>query len=309
MAVQGQYGFIQFVTSYIDSIGIKHIRVTTCSRQWNVGGYNNVPGLNVLTSGFDEDASAVLMARISAYRCINDDNPKDVLRWIDRTLIKLCQFSSEYAKGNPSSFKLPQNMILYPQYMYHLRRSQFLQCFNNSPDETTFYRYYLLKEDVTNCCVMIQPVLYSYRMDTPQFAPQPVLLDTDSIQNDNILFLDTYFHVLIHLGRAIDDWKKQNYHLDPNYESFARFIEIPEKDALYVVSQRFPIPRYIYTSHGASQARFLLSKVNPRTTQNNSTIDNSYYSNDYNSNVTVFTDDISLDMFMEHIKKLVTSES
>jgi protein transport protein SEC23 len=25
--------------------------------------------------------------------------------------------------------------------MFHLRRSQFLQVFNNSPDETAFYRY------------------------------------------------------------------------------------------------------------------------------------------------------------------------
>ena len=29
------------------------------------------------------------------------------------------------------------------QFMFHLRRSQFLQVFNNSPDETAYYRYFL----------------------------------------------------------------------------------------------------------------------------------------------------------------------
>jgi protein transport protein SEC23 len=51
--------------------------------------------------------------------------------------------------------------------MYHLRRSQFLQVFNNSPDETAFYRHYLLVEDLTQCLVMIQPILYAYSFGGP----------------------------------------------------------------------------------------------------------------------------------------------
>lgn len=52
-----------------------------------------------------------------------------------------CQKFGEYAKDDPNSFRLPENFSLYPQFMYHLRRSQFLQVFNNSPDETSYYRY------------------------------------------------------------------------------------------------------------------------------------------------------------------------
>lgn len=51
-----------------------------------------------------------------------------------------CQKFGEYAKDDPNSFRLSENFSLYPQFMYHLRRSQFLQVFNNSPDETSFYR-------------------------------------------------------------------------------------------------------------------------------------------------------------------------
>ena len=83
--------------------------------------------------------------------------------------------------------------------MFHLRRSQFLQYFNNSPDETAFYRHCLNKEDVTNSLIMIQPILYSYSFHGP---PEPVLLDSSSIQADTILLLDTYFLILIYNGEV-----------------------------------------------------------------------------------------------------------
>ena len=39
-------------------------------------------------AGFDQEAAAVLMARIAAYRADNDEGA-DVLRWLDRMLIRL----------------------------------------------------------------------------------------------------------------------------------------------------------------------------------------------------------------------------
>lgn len=92
-----------------------------------------------ISAGFDQEAAAVLMSRMVVYRAETDDGP-DVLRWVDRMLIRLCQKFGEYAKDDPNSFRLAENFSLYPQFMYHLRRSQFLQVFNNSPDETSFYR-------------------------------------------------------------------------------------------------------------------------------------------------------------------------
>lgn len=80
------------------------------------------------------------MSRMVVYRAETDDGP-DVLRWVDRMLIRLCQKFGEYGKDDANSFRLAENFSLYPQFMYHLRRSQFLQVFNNSPDETTYYRY------------------------------------------------------------------------------------------------------------------------------------------------------------------------
>ena len=44
--------------------------------------------LQHIAAGFDQEAAAVLMARIASYRAESDDG-LDVLRWIDRMLIRL----------------------------------------------------------------------------------------------------------------------------------------------------------------------------------------------------------------------------
>lgn len=163
------------------------------------------------------------MSRLAVFRAETDDGP-DVLRWVDRMLIRLvsliiemfycffesvnenpinisqqCQKFGEYSKDDPNSFRLAENFSLYPQFMYHLRRSQFLQVFNNSPDETSFYRHMLMREDLTNSLIMVQPILYSYSFGGP---PEPVLLDTSSIQPDRILLMDTFFQILIFHGEV-----------------------------------------------------------------------------------------------------------
>ena len=125
------------------------------------------------------------MARIAVHRTESED-VADILRWVDRSLIRLCVKSrarsprarrersltrlsttrpphsircakfAEYEKENPSSFRLGPEFSLYPQFMFHLRRSQFLQLFNSSPDEAAYYRTVLAREGTTHALVMIQ---------------------------------------------------------------------------------------------------------------------------------------------------------
>ncbi|CAF5133051.1 unnamed protein product, partial [Rotaria magnacalcarata] len=97
---------------------------------------SNMP---TMTAAFDQECASVTMARIAVHRADTEEGA-DVLRWLDKTLIRLCQKFAIYEKDNPGSFQLADTFTLYPQFMYHLRRSQFLQVFNNSPDETAFYR-------------------------------------------------------------------------------------------------------------------------------------------------------------------------
>lgn len=289
---QGGRGCIQFITTYQHSSGQRRVRVTTMVRNWA----DPATALTHITASFDQECSAVLMARLAVWRAEHQDDGPDVLRWVDRMLIRLCQKFGEYSKDDPNSFRFPDNFTLYPQFMFHLRRSQFLQVFNNSPDETSFYRACLLREDLTQCLIMIQPILYAYTFNGP---PEPVLLDTSSIQPDRILLMDTFFQILIFHGETIAQWRAAGYHDLPEYQNFKQLLEAPVTDAAEILQSRFPVPRYISTEQGGSQARFLLCKVNPSQTHNNAMYGD--------GGAPVLTDDVSLQVFMEHLKKLSVS--
>ncbi|CAB4375687.1 protein transporter SEC23 [Rhizophagus irregularis] len=289
----GSRGLIQFLTHYQHSSGQFRLRVTTVARNFAEG---NSPQI---AQSFDQEAAAVLMARIAVFKAEIDDGP-DVLRWLDRMLIRLCQKFADYVKEDPSSFRLATNFSIYPQFMFHLRRSQFLQVFNNSPDETAFYRHVLNHEDVNNSLIMIQPTLMSYGFVQP---PQPVLLDSISIKPDVILLLDTFFHILIFHGETIAQWRKAGYQDQEGYENFKELLEAPKADSEELLADRFPIPRYIVCDQHGSQARFLLSKLNPSTTH----VSGSMYGTPQGQ--AIFTDDVSLQVFMEHLKKLAVSGS
>lgn len=70
-----------------------------------------------------------------------------------------------------------------------------------------------------------------------------------------------------------------------------------------LLTDRFPIPRYIVCDQGGSQARFLLSKLNPSTTHMSAGM---YGANQAGgAGQPIFTDDVSLQVFMEHLKRLV----
>uniref|UniRef100_A0A1I8GX84 Protein transport protein SEC23 n=3 Tax=Macrostomum lignano TaxID=282301 RepID=A0A1I8GX84_9PLAT len=293
---QGGQGYIQFVTQYQHSSGERRIRVTTLARNWVD---SSVPP-SYLTAGFDQEASAVLMARLAMFRAERAEDGPDVLRWLDRQLIRLCQRFADYQKDDPQSVRFHEQFTLYPQFMFHLRRSQFLQVFNNTPDETAFYRHMLMKEDCTNSLIMIQPVLYSYSFNGP---PEPVLLDSSSILPDRILLMDSFFHVVIYLGEQMAHWRDSGFHNQPEYQHFANLLRAPQEDAAQMLSTRFPLSRYIETQHDGSQARFLINKVNPSTTHNTTMWGGQQ------SGQEVLTDDVGLQVFMDHLKKLTVASS
>ena len=255
------------------------------------------PDEQLLAQSFDQDAAAVLMSRITLFKSEQDDGA-DVLRWIDRMLIKLCQKFADYRKDDETSFRLHPQFSFFPGFIYYLRRSQFLQVFNNSPDETAFYRHVFLTENCGNSLIMIQPTLTSFGLDIEE--PEPVLLDSVSLRNDRILLLDTFFHILIYHGRTIMQWRKEGYQNLEEHADFKALLEEPKLEAGDLLIDRFPLPRFIDTQEGGSQARFLMSKLNPSTSYNSEQISNG---------AIVLTDDVSLQVFMSHLQKLVVSGS
>ncbi|XP_047740240.1 LOW QUALITY PROTEIN: protein transport protein Sec23A-like [Hyalella azteca] len=298
---QGGRGHVQFITHYQHSSGQHRCRVTTVARQWAEGS----TGIGAIGAGFDQEAAAVLMARLAVHRADSDQEGSDVLRWVDRMLIRLCQKFGEFIPNDPNSYRFQENFSLYPQFMFHLRRSQFLQVFNNSPDETSFYRCILNREITMDCLTMIQPVLYSYSFT----GCEPVMLDSSSIQPDRILLLDSFFLLLIFHGETMDAWRKEGYHEKEEYANFRELLQAPVDDAQDLLATRFPVPRYVITEQGGSQARFLLSKVNPSQTHNNALYGGVFGDPSADGGAPVLTDDVSMQVFMDHLKKLAVAST
>ncbi|CAH8459804.1 unnamed protein product [Dicrocoelium dendriticum] len=291
----GGRGYVQFITQYQQANGQRKLRVSTACRNW-VDSSTQMPHL---VSGFDQEAATVLLARMAMFRAETADSI-DVLRWLDRQLIRLCHKFGDYRKDDPASFRLPDEFSFFPQFLFHMRRSQFLQVFNNSPDETAYYRHILNKEDCSNSLLMIQPSLTSFSLEGTE---EPVLLDTSSLQPDRVLLMDSFFHILIYQGDTIAKWKKAGYLDMPEYAHIRQILDKPRFEAEELLKTRFPMPRYIETEHDGSQARFLLSKVNPSLTHN------TLYNFGQDTGSAVLTDDVSLQGFMDHLKKLAVSSS
>lgn len=276
---------IQFITRYRYGNMEMRKRVTTAARRW-VG--NQSPDI---VAGFDQEAAAAVMARLAIDKAESSFDP-DVTTWLDTNLIEFASRHGDYIQEDPSSFRLLSNFSHYPQFMYYLRRSQFINVSSYTPDETAYFRLMLNREGVVGSLIMVQPTLLQYSFDGP---PIPVLLDVRSISPRVILLFDSYFNVLIHYGSDIVQWRKLGYERDPNHENFRKLLDAPEIDAEQLVSERIPVPKFIKCDQHSSQARFLLAKLNPSVTQD---------STHARGSEIIFTDDISLQVFIEHLQSL-----
>ena len=99
--------------------------------------------------------------------------------------------------------------------MFSFAVLEWWQVFNNSPDETAYFRMLLNRENISNATVMIQPSLTSYSFNQP---PEPALLDVASIAADRILLLDAYFSVVVFHGMTIAQWRNMGYRHQPEHE-------------------------------------------------------------------------------------------
>ncbi|KAI5949541.1 hypothetical protein KGF54_005418 [Candida jiufengensis] len=316
IATTGAY--LQYLFHYQHPSGRMRLRVTTIP-------INIIPDSDSvqLELGFDQEAALVLIAR-EAVRKLQTDlhlkvtSSEALTKQLDQSLIDFCSRFAVYNIGVMESFRLSNSYSLFPQFLYHLRRSPFINVFNSSPDETSYVRHIFMHEDLANSLLMIQPTLLSYDINTwnsevdedsedNENEPIPVLLDSMSLGHSKILLLDTFFQILIYHGSQIADWRKAGYHEQEDYAYFKNFLEAPKREALLVLTNRFPLPRFIDCDEGGSQARFLMAKLNPSTSYATNVNHFYGYSSD-RSNTDIFSDESSFQMFIDHIQRIVTSK-
>ena len=78
--------------------------------------------------------------------------------------------------------------------------------------------------------------------------------------------------------------------------NFRALLEAPQQDAQLIMARRFPVPRYIVADQHKSEARFLTAMLNPSITHHSDV--------GASAGQAIFTDDVSLRVFMEHLMKL-----
>lgn len=63
-----------------------------------------------IKDGFDQDAAFVLFARVAIRKIENEPSVNDVVRWVDKQLIKMCSKLGNYIHDVPNSFKLCEKL-------------------------------------------------------------------------------------------------------------------------------------------------------------------------------------------------------
>jgi len=76
--------------------------VTTVSRRFSDPNVKDE-----LIHGFDQEAACVMMARLGCLRSETEE-PIEVLKWMDRTLIRVVKTFSNFKPDSISSFTLPK---------------------------------------------------------------------------------------------------------------------------------------------------------------------------------------------------------
>ena len=283
----------QLLTTYVAGDRSWRLRVSTFSRRIS-NPLETQNALNDIGNSFDQEAATVLIGRLCVDNNFKGQDSKELLKWIDKTLIHLMTKFAKYSKDNPSTFKLTPKFNYFPQFIFYLRRSSFIQSFNESPDESTYYKYLLLGESVENCIIMIQPLLFEYTADNPMKVP--VFLDLSSLKSDCVLLLDTFFYVVVWHGSDVVKWREEGYQDQEGYENIKEMLEEPQDYAQNILEERVPTPKFVSCDFGSGQERLLKTVVNPSSDSKNKL-----------QEVGFFSDDVDLKIFMESLKKLAVS--
>ena len=283
----------QILTTYVAGDRSWRLRVSTIRRKIS-NPLMNQNAIDEIGNSFDQEAAAVLMGRLCVDNSFKGQDLKDALKWIDKSLIHLMSKFAKYTKDNPNSFRLTTQFNYFPQFIFYLRRSSFVQSFNESPDESTYYKYLLLGESVENCIIMIQPLLFEYTADNPTRVP--VFLDLNSLKNDCVLLLDTFFHVVVWHGSDVVKWREEGFQDEEGYENVKQMLEEPQDYAQNILEERIPTPKFVSCDYGSGQERLLKYVVNPSSESKNKLQEEGF-----------FSDDVDLKIFMDSLKRLAVS--
>lgn len=243
---------LQLRLTYRHPDGSTRVRVTTTVRPTLNSGERVEP-----FQLFDQEAAAVLLAYQLLHRLnLSYSTYPELLKEMDKVTVKL---GKTFAQGVSGNLRLDPRFEHFPQFAYHLRRSPLVRVFGLLPDETALYHHALTRAHVDDAMLMVQPLLVQF---TPGAEPVPVVLEAPLLRPDCVLLLDAYFYVVVWTGESAAGWRDAG--LDPEeYAHVYDMLRAPVEEVRELLAERFPLPRYVATDAGKSQARFLASRLDP----------------------------------------------
>lgn len=96
---KGKSAIIQFKTIYKSYFGQMKMRVTTLQKQFGTCHRDE------FVRGFDQEAAIATISRLSV-NMAEEDEPREVMKWLDKKLIQLYARFGNYNRGNVNSFKI-----------------------------------------------------------------------------------------------------------------------------------------------------------------------------------------------------------
>ena len=253
-----------------------------------------------IVAGFDQEASALLMARVSTFG------------WSTRD-VRLAAMARSHAHSRRVQIRRVRagraGDVPHARSHGHLPAIHVqpppvavLQTANNSPDETA-YRLMIGRETVLNSLVMIQPTLMCYLQRTA--AARAVG------RGEHPAGLHPPPGHLLHDRRP----RRADHHVAqgelpgaPEHGRFRNLLAKPVADPPAAKARRCPTPRLVECDQGGSQARFLLAKLNPSATHATSDAGGAGrirprwgIRRGGRGAEIILTDDISLNVFMQHL--------
>ena len=252
--------YIQFQVNYVDAGGRRILRVITLERQ--LLGYSKP---QEMLGCLDQLSILATFAKVAALRSYTQDS-KMVTRFVDKSLINIL-------RKFKTNGQIPDELNLLPQYFYYLRKSVFVKKFGTSLDEMAYYRLIILKENLNNVLVMIQPQLLQYKLD--ELEPSAVSPDSSCMKNDVVLLADSYFHFVIWQGLHIKQWVDAGYHLQEEYANIKTLIEAPDQDVAFTLEDRFYLTKTIRCHFDSPNERILKAKLNPEKSGGDGVFDSS----------------------------------
>ncbi len=191
-----EWHLIQLATSYKDAAGARRTRVTTLRLPRLM---QPVPARQLLPA-LDQQAAAALLVRQVVERAAHGAAPSDMIKTIDRQLIKIMRALCDFRPGDPATVMLPPQAAQLPGLIFNLRRCPAVRTTGLSPDETAYFRLLASSLSVFATLVLVQPTLVAYALGSP---PQPIPLEPAAMAPDRTLLLDTFLQVYPCARRAL----------------------------------------------------------------------------------------------------------